>query len=55
MEIELLAVNEREMAELERVVAVFVQRERRLPGYDDLLRHKHASYYVEGVVRDPLE
>jgi hypothetical protein len=39
LEIDLLARSEREVAELEKIVATFVQRERRLPGYDDLVRH----------------
>jgi hypothetical protein len=38
LEIDLLARSEREVAELEKIVATFVQRERRLPGYDDLIR-----------------
>jgi hypothetical protein len=38
LEIDLLAGNEDEVAELARFVAAFVQRERRLPGYDELVR-----------------
>jgi hypothetical protein len=38
LEIDLLAGNEQELAELSRIVAAFVQAERRLPGYDDLVR-----------------
>ena len=60
-ELELLAVNQNEMAQLERAVAAFVRREHRLPGYDDLVRHRQppepdcpgASTPVSRVARSP--
>lgn len=36
LEIELLAADDREVVELERLVTAFVRRERRLPRYEDL-------------------
>jgi hypothetical protein len=38
LEIDLLAGNEEEVAELSKFVAAFVRAERRLPGYEDLVR-----------------
>ena len=43
LEIDLLAGNEEELAELSKFIAAFVRVERRLPDYDDLVRA------VEGV------